>query len=257
MSLQLSTDHPTFTLKTKIQAITQGFFASFGFSYFQFLRCFSNGAIGLLTNHTGLLEYFQHVENTPVVFSSFENEHEEAPSYWFLWDSALPEHPVSLAREKFRIHNGLTLVRRARDYYDMIAVALPFEHPNPGLFYINKIKVIEQFINDFEVTHVDLIRLMNRCPIQLPEAYRDVNYRKICLDKGKIVVKTSFGETHITAQELACLRLYQQGLSHKKIAQELAISPRTVETYMLRVRRRVGLSSRSELERLFSFCSAV
>lgn len=257
MSLQISLDHPTLALKAKVQEVSGNFLKTFGFSYFQYLRCFADGSIGLLTNNTSLMEYFQHVDNSPVVFSSFENEHENAHSYWFLWDEELPESPVQLAREKFNIRNGLTLVRRSKNYYDMIAVALPREQANPGSFYLNKLKAIEQFVNEFDADNKDLIELMNKNPLVLPKAYRDVNYEKICLTKGKITVAGKYGMTHVTAQELACLRLFIQGASHKRIAQELEISSRTAETYLIRVRQRTGLASRAELERMMSLCSAV
>ncbi len=257
MSLQISLDHPTLMLKTKVQEVSGNFLETFGFNYFQYLRCFADGSIGLLTNNTGLMEYFQHLDNSPVVFSSFESEHENAHSYWFLWDEELPELPVQLAREKFNIRNGLTLVRRSKNYYDMIAVALPSEQANPGSFYLNKLKAIEQFVNEFDTTNQDLIELMSKNPIALPEAYRDANYAKICLTKGKITVTGRCGMTYVTAQELACLRLFVQGASYKKIAQALKISSRTAETYMIRVRQRTGLSSRAELERMMSLCSSV
>lgn len=250
MSLHISLEHPTLALTAKIQEVSGNFLKTFGFNYFQYLRCYADGSIGLLTNNTGLLEYFQHVGNSPVVFSSFANEHENAHSYWFLWDEELPESPVQIAREKFNFRNGLTLVRRAKDYYDMIAVALPKEQANPGGFYFNKLKAIEQYVDEFDVDNKDLITLMNKHPIALPEAYRDVNYKNICLMKGRMIVSGRYAETYITTQELACLRLFVKGVSHKKIAQILNISYRSVETYLQRVRQRTGFSSRMEIERM-------
>ena len=254
MPVHVSLNHPTLTLKPKIQEVSQNFLQSFGFSYFQYLRCFADGSIGLLTNHTGLIECFSEVNNSPVVFSSFSQEQENTHSYWFLWDEALPESPVQLAREKFNIRNGITLVRRSKNYYDMIAVALPEEQANPGSFYLNKLNAIQHFINQFDADHKDLIEVMNKNPIVLPKIYRDVNYSKICLTKGKLLVTGKYGSTHITAQELACLRLLVQGATHKKIAQDLDISSRTAETYLLRVKQRTGLTSRLEFERMLALC---
>lgn len=256
MSLQLSLDHPTFLLKTKVQEVSKNFLDSFGFSYFQYLRCFADGSASLLTNNTGLMEYFKYVDNSPVIFSSFNNEHKNAHSYWFLWDEELPEGPVQLAREKLNIRNGLTLVRRSKNYYDMIAVGLSVEQANPGSFYFNKLKAIEQFVSDFDKDNKDLIEVMNKNPIALPEAYRDVNYQKICLPNGKFNFSGKFGQTYITTQELACLRLLFQSASHKEIAQVLEISHRTVETYLQRIRQRTG-SSMAEIERMISLSSAV
>lgn len=248
MGIKITLDHPTIALKSKIQEISADFLNRHGLNYFQFLRCYDNGSIGLLTNNTGLLEHFQYVDNAPVVFSSFTDEHQSSSSYWFLWDEELPEMPVQLAREQFNIRNGITLVRRSKHYYDMIAVATPVEPDNAGAFYLNKLKSIEYFINEFEIANHELIRLMNKHPLLLPEPYRDINYKKICLTKGTVSVRGKTGESYITTQELACLRLLIQGKSYKQIAQIMDISPRTVETYLQRVKHRTGLTLQNEIE---------
>lgn len=248
MPVKIDSDHPTFLLKPKINEVCKNFLTQFGFNYFQYLRCYADGSIGFLTNNTGVFEYFQQMDNSRLVFSSFENENSAAHSYWFLWDEKLPTEPVRIAREKFNIRNGLTLVRRSKDYYDMIAVALPYEQENPGTFYLNKMKAIEQFINEFDIDNKDLLKIMSKNPIALPERYRDVNYQYMCLPNGKIEIAGKYGMTYITARELACLRLLCYGASHKTIAQSLEISSRTVETYINRVKHRTGFIS-SEIER--------
>ncbi len=250
MTLQITLDHPTFLLKSKLQEVSESFLHSMGFCYFQYLRCYADGSIGLLTNDTRLFEHFQEMDNQPVVFSSFEEEHAAAHSYWFLWDEELPEMPVELARQKYSIRNGLTLVRRSKNYYDMIAVALPKEQENPGSFYLNKLGAIEQFVNDFDVNNKDLLTVMNKNPIALPVAYRDENYQEMCLSDKRIVVAGKNGMTYVTGQELECLRLLARGETHKQIAKVLCLSPRTIETYLQRIKARTGCVSKSELERL-------
>ncbi|VEB33974.1 helix-turn-helix domain-containing protein [Legionella cherrii] len=257
MSLKIDLNHPIFLLKNKIQEVSKNLLDGFGFNYFQYLRCFADGSINCLTNNTGLFEYFQHIENEPVVFSSFENDHEKSHSYWFLWDEELPSTPVQIAREKFNMHNGLTLVRRSKNYYDMIAVALPYEQENAGSFYLNKLKAIEQFTFDFELQNKELIQELNKNPVALPEAYRDVNYKDICLTQGRIPVIGRSGPTYLTVQELTCLRILLQGATHKQIAQFLELSPRTVDTYLLRIKQRTGYSSKLEMERMLYLGSAL
>lgn len=255
MPVQISTDHPTLALRPKIQEVCNNFLTTFGFNYFQYLRCYHDGSISLLTNNTSLVEYFQHRENEPLVFSSYEKNYENAHSYWFLWDEELPEFPVRLAKEMCHIHNGLTLVRRSKDYYDMIAVALPNEQENAGGFYLNKLKGIEEYIKDFETANKDLISIITKHRIVLPEPYRDVNYKEMCLSKGRITITGKFGTTYITTQELACMRFLLQGASYKQIAKALMISTRTIETYMLRVRQRTGWTTRLEIKRMLSLSS--
>ncbi|MFA5959980.1 MAG: LuxR C-terminal-related transcriptional regulator [Tatlockia sp.] len=250
MSLKIDINHPIFLLKNKIHEISKEFLEPFGFGYFQYLRCFDDGSISCLTNDTRLFEYMQQVNDQPVVYSSYENEQEQEHSYWFFWDEALPNMPVQLAREMCQLYNGLTLVRRHKKYYDMIAVALLVEHPNPNSFYLNKLKIIEQFIFNFELQHPDLVQMLNKHPIALPKQYRDINYQSICLPQGRLLIRGKSNQTYITAQELSCLRLILQGATHKQAAQCLNLSWRTIETYLQRVKQRTGFSSWRDIERI-------
>jgi hypothetical protein len=253
MALKIDTTHPIFSLKNKVYEVSKEFLTAFNFNYFQYLRCFEDGSINCLTNDTRLFEYMQSVDNIPVVYSSYDNTPEQEHTYWFLWDEALPSMPVQLAKEKCQLHHGITLVKRHKKYYDMIAVALAEEHPNPHSFYLNKLKIIERFIFEFELNNRDLMQLLNQHPIALPTTYRDVNYQSICLPQGRIAVTGKTGQTYVTAQELACLRLLLQGATHKQVAQSLNISYRTVDTYVFRIRQRSGFSAWSDIERMLFY----
>ena len=169
-------DHPTFLLKEKVQESSYDFLNSFGFSYFQYLRCYADGSVGLLTNDTRLFEFALSIDTMPVAFLSFKEQHHAAHSYWFLWDEELPGEPVRLVRETFRLHNGLTLVRRSQNYYDMIAVSSADELPNAGSFYLNKRKAIEQFIHDFAETPRVKTRGISRYKLRLPYVLHNVSY---------------------------------------------------------------------------------
>ncbi len=254
MKNKIEINHPTLLLKDNIQESTKSFRNNFGFSYFQYLRCFNDGSIGLLTNQTELFLHIRALKNKPIVYSSFEKQHESMASYWFLWDEALPVHPVQLAREKFGIYHGITLVRRSPSYYDMIAVGFPAPKENVGCFYLNTLKNINSFIHEFDKNHKHLIQIMGDHPITVPLERRDINYQKICLNNRKIRVHGKWGDSYITAQELACLRLLSVGFSYKEMAKQMNISSRTVETYIQRVKYRTHIKSRRDLIQLFLSC---
>jgi DNA-binding CsgD family transcriptional regulator len=254
MTIKIDINHPILQLKAAVLNRCDHFLAQHGFNYFQYLRCYQDGSFSLLTNDIGLLEKGLTWSNSPVIFSSFSRDHEQMHSYWFLWDEELPDAPVALAKNKCNLHHGLTLVRRSKHYYDMIAVALPEPKNNIGAFYLNKQKAIESFINTFDKTNQDLILYINQHSVALPDTKRDINYQKICLPNGRIHVQGKNGLTYLTTQELACIRLYLQGASIKQIAQVLQISPRTVETYFIRIKLRSGITRKSDFQELLITC---
>jgi DNA-binding CsgD family transcriptional regulator len=74
------------------------------------------------------------------------------------------------------------------------------------------------------------------------------------LDQNKIQqpdVVTSpqlkINQIHLSQRELQCLKLTLKGFTSKKIAQQLGISFRTVEEYLLNVRIKSGAGSKAEL----------
>ena len=99
-----------------------------------------------------------------------------------------------------------------------------------------------------------MISTMDKSPIAVPVHRRDANYEKICLPLGCLAVQGRDGSTHLTSQELACLRLIATNHSYKEAAIALGISPRSVETYMNRIKVHTGFLSRTEIAQLLLKC---
>lgn len=242
MAIDFPSDHPIIGLRDQVSQATHPFLQRMGLNYFQFLRCFHDGSIGLLSNDTRLLEHVRHIPPSPAVFSSVQNK----PSYWFMWHEELPKEPVDMVGNEYGVWQGLTLVKRTKSYYDMIAVALPTPVENVGSFYLNKIQAIESFFGEFDQKYRHLINIMHQNPLVLPKAYRDTNLAQMPLSEPNITV----GSTHLTYQEWSCLLLLRQGQTYKSIAATLNISPRTVETYIQRAKNRTNTTTLGELEKL-------
>lgn len=59
--------------------------------------------------------------------------------------------------------------------------------------------------------------------------------------------RTGFAE--LTPQELQIGRLVSEGLSNRQVAEQLFLSPRTVEYHLYKVYPKLGIGSRTELIR--------
>jgi DNA-binding CsgD family transcriptional regulator len=250
MNTQLLSNHLTFQLKDRIAAICNEFLVAHDLNYFQYCRILDDGSITLLTNNTDLFEYFVKTDNEQVAYSSYDDTLDNYPDYWFLWEETLPSNAVNIAKHRFNLHNGLTLLRRRKRYYDMIAIAGNQHINKAASFYLNKQKAIEAFINTFDLEQRELIKLVNQHPIILSPNQLDKNYNKLCFANKRISVLGVNGQTYITIQEFACIKLLASGASYKQIALALDISPRTVESYIARITLRTGITKLSRLERL-------
>ncbi len=250
LPLTIPTSHPTFLIEKQVNDFCTPFFDAHGFNYFQYARMYSDGSISVLFNNANLFRHLVDLDYPS--FSSFkEEEHQRKQAYWFLWDEELPWLPVKMARDCHNLHHGLTLLRRSKNYYDMIAVALSNAKINAASYYLNKFQAIEYFIQSFEKNNTHLLHAVNSCPIQCPEHNRDRNLYRILNPTKRIKV---LDNAYITAQELSCLRLLLSGLTYKEIGQMLELSPRSVETYIARAKLRTGKTTKSALRDMLSTC---
>lgn len=64
---------------------------------------------------------------------------------------------------------------------------------------------------------------------------------------NNFILPNKIAGVHLSQQQLKCLRLLVRGKTAKMIAQELGISPRTVESYCEQIKLKFNVSSKSEL----------
>jgi hypothetical protein len=194
--IKLESKHPLLQSASQDKEASDTFLNTHGFNYFQYLRCYKDGNVSFLLSDPSLFLKFIYLD-TPLIFSSFKENHAQQKSYWFLWDEELSHGPIKLAREEHQWYHGLTLVKRHQDYYDMIAVAMPQDCPNAASYYMNRMSTIEQFMTGFSSHAPHLFKTMINSPILLPEENRDPNYQQLCLPKNN---RLQFGNTYITFQ---------------------------------------------------------
>lgn len=65
--------------------------------------------------------------------------------------------------------------------------------------------------------------------------------------RGESIVSPSLSARGVTSREMDVLRLVQSGLSNRDIATRLFVSPRTVETHVASLTRKLGLDGRAQL----------
>lgn len=240
-------DHPIYLMEELVQQKTKEFLGQFGINYFQYAKCYYDGSFSMLANQLDLVRLFLTFENEPLIYSYFEEELKNKQQFYFFWDESLPSKPVSIVKQQFNFHHGLTLVRRHKNHYDLVAFALEKPHANPYGYFMTILHKLEWFIAEFEINQVDEFRLVDNQRVYLPREKQDVNCQNLCIKKGRIEFEVNDYSTHITLKELYCIKGLTQGLSYKEVARRLDISPKTVETYINRVIHRTGLDYRNQI----------
>ncbi|MBX9805766.1 MAG: helix-turn-helix transcriptional regulator [Alphaproteobacteria bacterium] len=250
MNLTLDSNHSLYGLTPQVQDFFNDFAMAQEFSYFQYARMFHDGSTLLLLNRVDIFNKFMDLGFGS--YSSIREEDKSRCSYSFFWDEDLPEDPVSVGRS-FHVYNGMTLLRRSRHYYDMIAFARQTPCDRPGGFYLTRIGALENFAHSFETKFGHILNEPEPHLIKPPVHQQDPNRDLICLGNKGITIQGRMGETHLTPREIDCLQLWARHLTMKEIGKHLQVSPRTVETIFNRARMRSGYSLR-ELVTVLAIC---
>ncbi|MGD9592721.1 MAG: helix-turn-helix transcriptional regulator [Candidatus Berkiella sp.] len=233
-------------LHTALKEKTQPLLAKLGCNYFQYLKVFADGSFSFNTTkptwNAFVSDYLKKI-NKPAVYSHIDAHTLDKNKYIFLWDPNLPSEPVKLARG-FDIAHGLTFVERQSDHYYMIGFGASAANHHALDNYFNHFNEMDQFIQEFKANQ-KLIKALDNERYVVPSSRQDANLNSMLLPEQN-------RREYLTPQERLCLSLLAKGLSYKEIALKLKISPRTVETYLNRVRLRFNLRYKKDLITLSS-----
>lgn len=244
------------TTSYDVQVFCSPFLKHHHLSYFQYLKVHADGHMSLLSNRADWLEFIAHFwgqrPQMPAVYSHYsQKEHLNKQSYWFLWEPNLPATPVKLAQE-FNMYHGLTLVERFKDSYTMCAFALSDPLTVSMDYYLNQLGVFKHFIDHFQLSQAALIQKVEQNKILLSANRTDHNLNKLLMGSSSNKFKLCFNHIYasLSAREIQCLNGLPLGMTYKEIAHHLKISPRTVESYLQRIKDRFRLKNRKELIQL-------
>ncbi|HBN22318.1 MAG TPA: hypothetical protein DD412_03685 [Holosporales bacterium] len=153
--------------------------------------------------------------------------------------------------------HGICLYRTTKHHKEGWAFCGSKEREDLPNFYINNTDLLLKFIVYFKSMAEDIIDVSDErklIDITFSEqtAYPKADFHEIstafkkALEKSRYCLESPKGQFWLTAREIDCLRLKNQGLSAKMIARELDISHRTVESFLDNVKSKSPLSSLNE-----------
>jgi len=234
-------DYPQFIHTAQdVNNICKFFLLPRGLAYFQFKRIYKDDSFIVLAN-------------SPVFFKDFLENNLSEPSYYlsthirqssiYFWDDFLSPEMLSLTRNKYNIYHGITIISRQKKFYDCTAFAMSELHSSPSSYYLHVLKDLQIFSELFPKiarSHID-----NACQkrIKATVPKQGLSRKRFFLPQRSTRFKIGDGlNDYITTYEALCLQLLQDGKSYKEIGSILSMSPRTVETHLVRLKTRTGLT---------------
>ncbi|MFI0478301.1 MAG: helix-turn-helix transcriptional regulator [Candidatus Rhabdochlamydia sp.] len=247
-------------IQSILKQISTPFLEKMGLTYFCHTVFFNNGKqLNIMTN----LEFFKYgLEHNLLSVKSqlFCKRVQKVPigqSCSWVW-TGTPTDSDFLYRElyDFDIWNGITICNRSLEKVECWSFGTNRENQDITYYYLNNLSVFIDFINFFKTKTKDhigfdkseLIISGYNLPPYNPSSERSIKEIK----KLFISRTTSQDKRYLTPREIEALRYLAQGKLIKETASIMNITPKTLEYYLSRARKRLDCNSKSTLINFFN-----
>ena len=160
--------------------------------------------------------------------------------------------------------NTIVLYSKGQHYIEAYFFIADRNNPHILDFYINNISLLKRFTEYFSEKGADLIGDTNTKDFFFktisPDIFEDNNTDKLHAVSDFInhtpitqfSIRRKGSVINLSRRENECLYHLSQGLTMKKTAKLLELSPRTIEFYIKNIKHKTGLTKQSELVRAYA-----
>lgn len=244
----LTPNHFFLTSSSELRPIIQPLQDFFGLTSFVYQKNLSDASEIRLSNQPEWIEFF--FQHKLYQQSLFEQAGTQLPKNHYLW-ADLPKHrPIIDKAKQFNISHGITFVRPAENGTDFYFLGTTPENASASLRVLNNLDLIEKFFIYFQNTAAPLIKRALEHRIVIPDKIitNQPIISSISINRAQFL--TSIGNQKLpnfTPRELQCIRLLSSGYTMKMIAQQLQLSPRTIETHFEHIKNKANCRTKAQL----------
>lgn len=235
-------------------------------SFFFYIKILESGHYIALSNHQKFLEHhYRAIDHQGVFFDKINRSADDVKLVCSLWPTEPPTEPHDFILEtlrKFDIWNGISLVKRMPGSIERFCFAGSNHAATLGNFYMNNMGLLKRFLLYFkEKTHM-LVSSFNQsnmakfqqhvsiAPLNLHTPDQDrslLQFLDNIRPKQTTFIHGRLGLVKLSPQENECMKHLSMGKTAKKIAQEMSLSQRTVESYINNVKFKTGYEKRTDM----------
>lgn len=236
-------------------------FQNFGITTFTYSRFYYDGQYLMVSNQFEWLETWLekiYSPNNTLLEQAVQSAQIGKFSY-LLWP-AVPHQDLLLSfNATFNICNGFDVYRRLEDSVEVWSMATTQANENGRFLFLNNIRQITNFCLLYNETCSDIISHNNSNTLKTFHSSMNMTLNKELLfekelnaflkaiEARKLLFSPKLGSISLTHRETECLAQLAKGKSAKEIGRVLKISPRTVETYLNKVKEKTGKERKSNL----------
>jgi DNA-binding CsgD family transcriptional regulator len=224
-----------------------------GVSYFGLHRINKDGSRNIYTNKAEWVHFYYQ--------SSFYKDEgfnlKKIPTEFVFWSSMknVIISDIHLAACSFGLYAGITLIVKEERYIDFYCFGTNNDRADTENWFICNLDLLKRFICYFKSAASTLLRQSEQSKIFLPNCkdflILDTRDSPEDLKKAEFMRATQINKFYInngvylTKREIDCAQKLIIGYSIKEMAQELNLSPRTVEEYINNIKIKTGTNTKS------------
>ena len=219
--------------------------------FFSYTRYYFDGTSISLLTHTDWYQFFLKAE-VPGCINVFNLK-----TGCNLWAELFPEKAVYDAKIHFNIDNGIHFAYREKDYVEAISFASNYKNTNAIGCFIANIDLLEKFNVYFRNHASKLINEALKNKIVIPQIMRgyeviESGFALSFEDRRKFLSTIGYDVlNNLSKREFECLKYISRGMTTKESAKIMAISPRTVEVHISKMKEKLNCPSKSQLAEIY------
>ena len=260
MAIPIPANHALFSTENEIKDICHFYLPKLGISYFNYGRMYDDGGCCLLSNNNRVNQYLFHTESpvfTPIPASLLNHKF----FYLLPVNAGSYQKVMHDVKAYFNLSHALDFFECYAGYIDVYCFSSSNDNEQIVNVYLNGgCQLLAQFIADFKEQAKVLIEKVDKQRMYLPQ-HMQLNFNSTMvlpelnqndkavssLNKKGHYLSGDYAHVCLTKREVDCLSKLVMGYTAKETARSLNLSPRTIETYLLNIKAKLGCCRRSEI----------
>lgn len=233
-----------------------------GIKVFSYVRVFKNGYRATLCNHAPISEFFLNISNTPRYKPGIEIEQSLNDQTVFNRQIIDGNELLNESVDRFQVDNTIALTEPHEHYCDYYYFTGEKDNSKIINVYLSNIDLLKRFIVYFKDIGSDLIAKADKFAFKIPSFdIRPINFNQelipdIAEFKKEFIEHTPIKRyalnidnrrVDLTQREVDCLEWLVIGKTAAETAAILAISQRTVETHVNRIKEKMDCYKISQI----------
>lgn len=252
-------DNPCFRYTDIVSDNAQEYFKGMELHFFVHFSVYPNGKYWFLcTSHDWPKAILAEKKMPPIGFTIYDQITDKIlfPNMdkgdAFGWENDIAIE----SKERFGIIHPMMITRKYNDHYEVFLFDLHCE--NVCEKYVNYFNTFENFIHYHKDKSKKLIEKIKKSPLIVDSKFLMLNNDLVkhfsvkentltAVQPKRYYLRHQCEDISISAKEHHCLQLLSHGYQFRSIAQNMGVSPRTIETYFDRIKKKLNLNHREDI----------